>query len=103
MAISIAHVQTKSASRYLQQLCKHWGHKYPVEFDPKHGVISLPMGPVTMDASADELKVELDTPEASSLDRFEAVVADHLARFAFREELKFDWRRGGQEAATTSA
>jgi hypothetical protein len=95
MASSIAHVETTSASRYLQQLCKHWGHKYPVEFDPKHGVISLPMGPVTMDASASELTVELDTPDPASLERFESVVADHLARFAFREELKFDWRRQG--------
>ncbi len=93
MAISVAHVPTASASRYLQQLCKHWGHKYPVEFDPKHGVISLPMGPVTMDAADGELKVELDAEDPAGLDRFEGVVAEHLQRFAFREELKFDWRR----------
>jgi hypothetical protein len=93
MAQSVAHVPTASASRYLQQLCKHWGHKYPVEFDARHGVISLPMGPVTMDAAQDELVVELDAEDPAGLDRFEGVVAEHLSRFAFREELKFDWRR----------
>jgi hypothetical protein len=95
MATSTAHVKTSSASRYLQQLCKHWGHKYPVEFDAKHGVITLPMGPVTMDASPSELTVELEADEGAAFDRFETVVADHLARFAFREELQFDWRRQG--------
>jgi hypothetical protein len=93
MATSIARVPTQSASRYLQQLCKHWGHKYEVSFDPRHGEIALPMGPLKMDASESELVVELDTEDPAGLDRFEHVVADHLARFAFREELKFDWRR----------
>jgi hypothetical protein len=93
MAQSIAHVATASGSRYLQQLCKHWGHKYEVRFDAKHGEIDLPMGPLVMDAAPEELVISLTTNDAASLDRFEAVVADHINRFAFREELKYDWRR----------
>ncbi|MEI9966011.1 MAG: DUF2218 domain-containing protein [Caulobacteraceae bacterium] len=93
MATSQAHVPTESASRYLQQLCKHWGHKYETSFDPKHGEISLPMGPCVMDAEPTELTVTLTTEDPAGLDRFETVVADHLRRFAFREELKFDWSR----------
>ena len=31
--VSTATVPTKSASRYLQQLCKHWAHNLEVEFD----------------------------------------------------------------------
>ncbi|TIT63197.1 MAG: DUF2218 domain-containing protein, partial [Mesorhizobium sp.] len=38
MPTSHANVTTAHASRYLQQLCKHWAHKFPVEFDPNHGV-----------------------------------------------------------------
>ena len=30
---AVATVPTAHASRYLQQLCKHWSHKLPVEFD----------------------------------------------------------------------
>jgi hypothetical protein len=93
MAKSVAHVPTQSASRYLQQLCKHWGHKYPVEFDPKQGVITLPMGPVRMLAGDQDLEVALETEDPAGLDRFEHVVADHLGRFAFRETLQFDWKR----------
>lgn len=95
MAKSVAVVPTKSGSRYLQQLCKHWGHKYPVDFDPKRGEITLPMGPLRMQASDDALEVELETADPAGFDRFEHVVADHLARFAFRETLQFDWRREG--------
>ena len=93
MAKSVAHVPTSSASRYLQQLCKHWGHKYPVDFDAKRGEITLPMGPVRMQATDSELAVELETPDPAGFDRFEGVVAEHIQRFAFRETLQFDWQR----------
>jgi hypothetical protein len=93
MARSVAHVSTKSASRYLQQLCKHWGHKFAVEFDARHGTIALPFGPLVMEAGSDELTVTLETEDAAAFDRFETVVADHIKRFAFREELTFDWAR----------
>jgi hypothetical protein len=95
MARSIARVPTQSASRYLQQLCKHWGHKFQVEFDPEHGRIELPFGPCLLDARAEALVVTLETSDRAGFDRFESVVADHLKRFAFREELAFDWRREG--------
>ena len=39
MPASQATVPTASASRYLQQLCKHWSHKFAVEFTPEHGTI----------------------------------------------------------------
>ena len=32
-AASQAQVRTEHASRYLQQLCKHWSHKFAVTFD----------------------------------------------------------------------
>ncbi len=89
-----AHVPTLSASRYLQQLCKHWSHKLEVEFDPTHGTIRLPGEVVaTLDAEADALTVRLQAPSDEALDRMKMVVADHLDRFAFREApLPFDWR-----------
>ena len=93
MATSVAHVPTQSASRYLQQLCKHWGHKFTVEFDAQHGRIDLPMGPLVMDASPDVLIVTLESADPAAFDRFESVVAEHVQRFAFREALAFDWRR----------
>ncbi|MER8978538.1 MULTISPECIES: DUF2218 domain-containing protein [unclassified Mesorhizobium] len=92
MPTSRADVATEHASRYLQQLCKHWAHKFPVEFDPTHGTIDLSMGRTVLDADAGALHIAVTTDEGGSLERLESVVADHIKRFAFREELAFDWK-----------
>lgn len=90
MAKSKAIVETEHASRYLQQLCKHWSHKFTVEFSPARGHIDLGEGRIVdLSASATSLTVEV---EAADLPRMEQVAADHIVRFAFREELKFDWK-----------
>lgn len=93
MTASRADVATEHASRYLQQLCKHWAHKFPVEFDPTHGEIELSLGRTVMDADAGALHIAVKAPDAASLERLESVVADHIRRFAFREELAFGWKR----------
>jgi hypothetical protein len=88
-----ATVPTTNASRYLQQLCKHWGHKFEVDFSPEQGVIAFPMGPIRMAAQPDALMVTLEPNPDADAERFKQVVADHLDRFAFKEApLTFDWR-----------
>ncbi|MBS0295474.1 MAG: DUF2218 domain-containing protein [Proteobacteria bacterium] len=91
MTTFTAVVPTASASRYLQQLCKHWAHKFPVEFTTQHGEIELPLGRCALDAGPDALTVSVKPGEAFGLDRIRAVVEDHLKRFAFRETLEFRW------------
>ncbi len=92
---STALVPTASASRYLQQLCKHWSHKFAVVFDAETGHIPLPGGDVTLTAGADALTVQCAAPGADDLARMQQVVANHLERFAFREgELVFHWQPG---------
>ncbi|MER9182986.1 DUF2218 domain-containing protein [Mesorhizobium sp. M0159] len=93
MPASHVDVATELASRYLQQLCKHWAHKFPVEFDPNHGTIDLTLGRTVLDADPAALHIAVTTDEAGSLERLETVVAEHIKRFAFREELAFDWKR----------
>lgn len=91
MSISNADVSTEHASRYLQQLCKHWAHKFPVSFDPNHGEIELTIGKTVMDADATALRIGLTASDATQLEQLERVVEDHIKRFAFREELVFNW------------
>lgn len=91
---SIARVRTASGSRYLQQLCKHWAHKFPVSFTPEHGEVPLPMGLCRLDAGRETLTIALSgSGDEAALAKLEQVVADHLKRFAFRENLRFDWVR----------
>jgi hypothetical protein len=84
---------TTHASRYLQQLAKHWSHKLEVEFTPHHATIRFPSGAVaTLDADAAQLRSTIEAPDPETCERMKAVVAEHLDRFAFREApLPFDW------------
>jgi hypothetical protein len=89
-----ALIPTESASRYLQQLCKHWSHRLEVAFDPAHGTIGFPDGAAaTLDAGPEALTVAITAPDAETLERMKQIVAVHLDRFAFREApLPFDWQ-----------
>jgi hypothetical protein len=90
-----AEIPTSNASKYLQQLCKHWSHKFATEFTATEGSIVFLMGPIRMTADNDALTVtiEPDADADADVERFQQVVANHLDRFAFREApLKFDWR-----------
>ena len=91
--ILTATVPTTHGSRYLQQLCKHWSHKFEVRFDTDRGDIAFPMGAIHMEAQPDVLIVSLEPSPEADVARFKQVVAEHLDRFAFREApLSFDWQ-----------
>jgi hypothetical protein len=87
-----ARVTTENASKYLQQLCKHFQHKLPATFDPAAGAITFPMGEVKLAAEPEALALALESPGADELEKLKDVVARHLVRFAFREELNVAWR-----------
>ncbi|WAJ28696.1 DUF2218 domain-containing protein [Antarcticirhabdus aurantiaca] len=89
---SIARVATPHASRYLQQLCKHFAHKLPVTFDEHHGAITFTIGEVRLDAREGVLEMHLTAPDAETMPQLQDVVWRHLVRFAFREELAADWQ-----------
>lgn len=92
MTNSTATVSTKHASRYLQQLCKHFGHKVPVEFSPTQGHVALPFGECLMTADAESLTLTA-TSKITDLPQMERFIGDHLARFAFRERPTIEWQR----------
>ncbi len=94
MTSTTSNVPTKSGSRYLQQLCKHWAHKMPVSFNAQAGQVSFPSGAVAhLIAHPEHLEVRIDLPEADMAEAMQGVVARHLDRFAFREApLAFVWQ-----------
>jgi hypothetical protein len=91
--VSIARVPTKSALRYLGQLCKHFGHKVPSSLDGDHGWIAFEFGRCHLAASDDELSLHNTAASLETLQRLEEVIARHLERFAFREKLTITWQR----------
>jgi uncharacterized protein len=95
MPASHATIRTASASRYLQQLCKHWSHKFAVEFTPERGRIPFDGERVcTLEADPEKLDLRVETVDETALERMQGVVVEHLKRFAFREELgEVKWDR----------
>lgn len=91
--ISTAMFESDKASRYLQQLCKHFGHKVEVTFDERQGRVALPMGTCDLEAVNGSLTMRVSAGSPQDLARLEQVVGSHLERFAFREEPKLKWTR----------
>jgi len=109
MQSSTAVVPTANASRYLQQLCKHWAHNLAVDFDPHCGTVVFPRdargadwpgdGLFTMTASDTALACRIEASAASQLEGLKTAVQRHLDRFAFREgELVYNWQDDGPQA-----
>lgn len=85
-------VATAHGSRYLQQLCKHWTHKFQVQFDTTQGRIDLNEDRILhITATSDALDLRASAP-ADAMALFQHIIDSHLTRFAFREELAFDWQ-----------
>ena len=94
MLRSTVSVPTEHASRYLQQLSKHWSHKFAVEFDPHHSEIDFADGrKVDLKATDAALDIVVTSTDESKLPQLQEVVAVHIKRFAFREELDFKWTK----------
>ena len=98
-----ARVPTAHASRYLQQLCKHWEHNLQVEFTPENGTIIFPKDArgadwpgdavVTFNVVEDGLDIRIDASADGQLDALKGAVERHLDRFAFRETpLRYAWK-----------
>ncbi|WP_307146435.1 DUF2218 domain-containing protein [Rhizobium tibeticum] len=92
MPVSTSTVATAHASKYLHQLCKHWSHRFAVEFTAGIGrVPSSDTAELTFAADPGALHLTLSAADPSQLERYDTVVADQLKRFAFREELDITW------------
>ena len=95
MIKSTVRVPTDKASRYLQQLCKHWQHNLTVEFTPEAGTVIFPKdargadwpgdATLTMTAHNDALECRIAASADGQLEALKGAVVRHLERFAFRE------------------
>ena len=63
MGQSLGRLGTPKASQYLQQLCKHFGHKVEASWDETAGTIALPMARLRVEASPSELVVTVEAED----------------------------------------
>ena len=100
-----ARVPTQSASKYLQQVCKHWEHNLPVNFDAHHGEITFANDArgadwpadalVMLDAESDTLVCTINASAEGQRNGLKGALERHIDRFAFREvPLTYNWTDG---------
>ncbi|MBO9628417.1 MAG: DUF2218 domain-containing protein [Shinella sp.] len=92
MTKSTTAIPTEHASKYLQQLCKHFAHKLAVTFDEHAGSITFSIGECRLKTEDGALRIDLTAPNAEEMEQLKDVVIRHLVRFAFREELSPTWQ-----------
>ncbi|WP_333826381.1 DUF2218 domain-containing protein [Pararhodobacter sp.] len=84
---------TQNASRFLQQLCKHFAHKLEVTFDEHSGAFQLSESPVSLTADPAGLHVTLTAPGPREVIDARYVIDKHLVIFAWREGFTgMDWQ-----------
>jgi hypothetical protein len=101
MSSAQAMVATQHASKYLQQVCKHWEHNLAVTFDAQQGTVTFPRDArgaswagdavVTFTAHPETLECRIDASEPGQRDGLKGAVERHIDRFAFREALGWEW------------
>jgi hypothetical protein len=94
-----ATLVTPHASRYLQQLCKHFAHKVPATFDARHGEVTFQHGTCVLDAEGEALTMRCTADSLEHEPMLVKIVAVHLERFAWKEGVpELAWQRDGQPA-----
>lgn len=86
-------ITTEKASRYLQQMCKHFAHKVDVDFTKEEGTVNLPFGDLKMVATETALSLHISASDEETITRMEEATAKHLERFMFREQPEITWQR----------
>lgn len=82
-----AHVATANGVKYVQQLCKHFGHKIPTTFADGRGECKFDVGSALMDADQNGMNIKVSAADDVGSQRIQHVIESHLERFAFRESL----------------
>lgn len=110
MSSATAKVPTAHASKYLQQVCKHWEHNLAVTFDAQQGTVTFPRDArgaswpgdavVTFSAHTGMLECHIAASEPGQRDGLKGAVERHIDRFAFREApLTYDWTDSPEHSA----
>jgi hypothetical protein len=97
MLHTVARIESERASIYLQQLCKHFAHKAPVEFTSEKGQITFASGICRLTAKDNVLTLMADAEDDERMTRLQGVVEKHLIRFAFREPHVIAWHAADAE------
>lgn len=93
MATRIATAHTRKAKDYMRKLCIHWSQKFTVTYDDSLGQIDFgEQRTAELRVTAEELQVTVTATDDTQADKLADIVAEHIARYAQKESLTFEWQ-----------
>lgn len=94
MYVTEVTLATPAGRKYLVQLCKHFRHKVAAEWaeDGSTGSAALPTGACALQADEAGLFMRCEARDEAGVAVAQKIIEEHLAKFAFRETLAYDWK-----------
>jgi hypothetical protein len=93
MKVSTARIDVERPERYVTRMCRHFGHRLPVEFTKERGSIRFEVGTCLLATEPNQLVLLAEAEDEERLGRLESVVSSHLERFGTEDELRVRWTR----------
>ena len=95
---TITFIKTKSAHKYIAQLCKHFAHRAESNFTLNNdactaeGYTKFSFGEAIFTAKNDQLIVETVCADQAACIKVQGVFDSHITKFSFRENLEYEWK-----------
>ena len=84
-------IESNDGARIVKRLCNHWKHKFEItEQDGKFN-IPFPEASVILEATDQQILIEINTEQADKLEHYQNVVINHLNRMA-QQEFAAEWQ-----------
>ena len=94
--ISTARYPTPNASKYVQQLAKHFAHKIEVRAQADSAAFEVEAGSVRLRAEDGAFVAQVEAEGAKGIINLRYVIDKHLVIFAFRDGFTgLEWRMTG--------
>jgi hypothetical protein len=103
MATVMARFETAHASRYLEQLCRHFGRMLPTRWTPEKGSVRFVPGTASLEVRDGALMVECDADSEDQLAILVRLVEAHLEQLARSESVTLVWLEDGRPADALNA
>ena len=94
--VSKAFVSTASGDKYVQQLIKHWSHRFETSYADGEGLVPFSdVASASFTSDPEGIRIVLRPSGAEEAETLRGVIESHLDRFAFREApLSYTWEDG---------
>ena len=91
--ISTARYPTPNASKYVQQLARHFAHKIEVRAEADSAAFEMEAGSVRLHAEDGAFVARVEAEDAKGIINLRYVIDKHLVIFAFRDGFTgLEWR-----------